>query len=249
MSTRLSRPKEVISKINTAAPLGGGAGGGVGGHVTRLNRLIFEPVVMPGQYLRIQQGPNAQIFQLSRLDVPEPLPPVTINLASFTSSLAALTDTGNVQSKGPIKLTQLDMPNFTLAQYRFVALDKGVLFELFQPASVSFLENKDGSIAFHSASTMEFYESGMWSMLPEAYVFQDSTTISCKATNMDMFGVKYYARIMAFGFKYPLIEISKDEIQFDEDTGQVFRKFVNEGVTKLQQIHPTTVSVGRGNRR
>ena len=239
--------KEVITKINTASPLNPPSSG----LVTRLNRLQFEPMVMPGQYIRIQQGKNAEIFQLSRLDVPEPLPPVTINLASFTSSLAAFTDTGSPQSKGPTKLTSLDMPNYTLAQYRFVAIDEGILFELFQPASVAFMENKDGSIPFHYGTTMEFYLQGLYSMLPESYVYQDSTTISCKITNMDMGGVKYYARLLAFGFKYPLVQIPDNEIRFDEDTGQVFREFTNprNGAKKIQQIHPMTVSVGRGNRR
>ncbi len=98
---------------------------------------------------------------------------------------------------------------------------------------------------------MEFYENGMWSMLPETYVYQDSTTISCKITNMDMGGVSYYARLMAFGFKYPLVQIPDNEIRFDEDTGQVFREFTNPrtAAKKIQQIHPMTVSVGRGNRR
>ena len=36
------------------------------GVVTRLNRLVFEPIIMPGQYIRIQQGKNAEIFQLSQ---------------------------------------------------------------------------------------------------------------------------------------------------------------------------------------
>lgn len=239
--------KEIITKINTANALSPPSSG----LVTRLNRLAFEPMVMPGQYIRIQQGKNAEIFQLSRLDVPEPLPAVRINLASFTSSLAALTDTGSPQSKGPTKLISLDMPNYTLAQYRFVGLDEGVLFELFQPASVAFMENKDGSIPFSYDTTMEFYLNGMWSMLPEAYVYQDSTTISCKITNMDMGKVKYYARLMAFGFKYPLVQIPDNEIRFDEDTGQVFREFINPrtNAKKIQQIHPMTVSVGRGNRR
>lgn len=239
--------KEIITKINTTNALNPPSSG----IVTRLNRLAFEPTVMPGQYIRIQQGKNAEIFQLSRLDVPETLPPVTVNLASFTSSLAALTDTGTSQAKGPTKLSALDMPNYTLAQYRFVALDPGVLFELFQPASVAFMENKDGSISFHYGTTMEFYKSGMWSMLPEAYVYQDSTTISAKITNMDMNAVKYYARLIAFGFKYPLVQVSDNEIRFDEDTGQVFREFKSPrtGATKIQQIHPMTVSVGRGNRR
>ena len=239
--------KEIITKINTTNALNPPSSG----IVTRLNRLVFEPVIMPGQYVRIQQGKNAEIFQLSRLDVPEPLPPTLINLASFSSSLAALTDTGSPAQKGPTKLTGLDMPNFTLAQYRFVGYDPGVLYELFQPASVAFMENKDGSIAFHYGTTMEFYLNGMWSMLPEAHVFQDSTTISCKITNMDMGGVKYYARIMAFGFKYPLVQVPDSEIRFDEDTGQVFREFMSPrtGAKKIQQIHPMTVSVGRGNRR
>lgn len=238
--------KEVITKVNTASPLSPTTSG----LVTRLNRLAFEPMVMPGQYVRIQQGKNAEIFQLSRLDVPEPLPPVRINLASFTSTLAAFTDTGSPQSKGPTKLTSLDMPNYTLAQYRFVALDPGILYELFQPASVAFMENKDGSIPFSYDTTMEFYENGLWSMLPEAYVYQDSTTISCKITNLDMGGVKVYARLLAFGFKYPLVQIPDSEIQFDEDTGQVFRRFIGkDGAKKIQQIHPMTVSVGRGNRR
>jgi hypothetical protein len=98
---------------------------------------------------------------------------------------------------------------------------------------------------------MEFYMSGMWSMLPEAHVFQDSTTISCKITNMDMGNVKYDARIMAFGYKYPLVQVPDNEIRFDEDTGQVFREFMSPrtGAKKIQQIHPMTVSVGRGNRR
>lgn len=243
----MSSNKEIITKINTASPLNA-PGSGI---TTRLNKLAFEPMVMPGQYFRIQQGKNAEIFQLSRLDVPEPLPPTYINLASFTSSLAALTDTGSPASKGPTKLTSLDMPNYTLAQYRFVGIDEGVLYELFQPASVAFMENKDGSIAFNYATTAEFYISGMWSMLPEAFVYQDSTTISCKVTNMDMDRIKYYARILAFGYKYPLVQIPDDQIQFDIDTGQVFREFTNArtGAKKIQQIHPMTVSVGRGNRR
>lgn len=237
--------KEIITKINTTNALNPPSSG----LVTRLNRLVVEPMIMPGQYVRIQQGKNAEIFQLSRLDVPEVLPPVTINLASFTSSLAALTDTGSPQSKGPTKLTSLDMPNFTLAQYKFLGIDPGVLYELFQPASVSFMENKDGSIPFHYGSSTEFLINGMWSMIPEAYVYQDSTTISCKVTNMDMGGVKYYARLIAFGFKYPLVQIPDNEIRFDEDTGQVFREFTRAGAKKIQQIHPMTVSVGRGNRR
>jgi len=239
--------KEVVTKVNTASPLNP-PGSGL---VTRLSRLGFEPVLMPGQYVRIQQGKTAEIFQLSRLDVPEPLPPIKINVVSFTSTLAAFTDTGSPNSKGPIKLTDLDMPNYTLAQYRFVAYDEGVLFELFQPASVAFMENKNGSIPFDNTSTMEFYESGLWSMLPEVFVYQDSTTISAKATNEDMGGTTPYARLLVFGFKYPLVQIQDNEIKFDEDTGQVFREFINSrtGAKKIQQIHPMTVSVGRGNRR
>lgn len=239
--------KEIITKVNTASPLNPPSSG----LVTRLSRLAFEPIVMPGQYVRIQQGKNAEIFQLSRLDVPEPLPPIRINLASFTSTLAAFTDTGTPTSKGPTKLSALDMPNYTLAQYRFIPLDEGVLYELFQPASVSFLENKDGSIQFSYDTVMPFFEYGMWSMLPEAYVYQDSTTISCKVTNMDMGGTTPYARLLVFGFKYPLVQIPDNEIRFDEDTGQVFREFINprSNAKKIQQIHPMTVSVGRGNRR
>ena len=70
------------------------------------------------------------------------------------------------------------MPNFTLAQYRFVALDKGIQFELFQPASVALWRTKMVQYAFDYSSTVEFYRVGMWSMLPETHVFQDSTTIS-----------------------------------------------------------------------
>lgn len=176
---------------------------GGSGVLTRLNRHDIEPVLMPGQKVRVQLGQQYAIYEVPRNDAPELLPIVYINLASFTSPLALRVDSG-AQTVINHSCTEWDIVPPALAQYRLFAATPGVAFEIAQPNVVSKFVNKDGVIRIDYTSSATHFCNGDFGMLPEAWVFGDQTTLQVRAINMDMNRTKPVANIGAFGIRYPL---------------------------------------------
>ena len=177
---------------------------GVGSSVvTRLNRAVIEPVLMPGQKVRVQQGQQFSIYEVPRYDAPEVLPEVYINFASFASPLPVLADSGaqNVINRS---VTDLDVVTPSLAQYRLVPLTPGVQFEVSQPAVVGKFVNKNGVIRIDSSAIETHMRTNNFGMIPEVWLFGDQTPLQAKAINMDMNETKPVATLAAYGYRYPL---------------------------------------------
>jgi hypothetical protein len=169
-----------------------------------VNKETFTPLLKPGQYVRIEPYNQYGYYQLPRNSTPEFLPPIWVNMATpFSTSLSAAVDTGQT-SPISLKITALDVQDLTLAQYRLVAVDESVRFEVYQPNTVARFANRAGPISFDKASTGWFLANQMYSALPELFLFSDKTPPTIKAYNMDLDATTYYARFVAFGFKYPL---------------------------------------------
>ena len=196
--------------------VGGGMGTGV---ITRLNRVAFEPILMPGQRVRIQQGNEFAYYELPRYTAPELLPQTVLDLADYNTgvTLSAMSDTGQ-QTGRTSRITDMDVDALSLGHYRFVAIDTSILFEIRQPGSVGRFTSKTGPLRFHYGNTMTHYQNQMWSMLPELFVFEDVSPPTVTAYNMDMNRVKKYARLAFFGFRYPLQFL---QTKIDPSTGQV----------------------------
>ena len=176
---------------------------GGSGVLTRLMRASIEPVLMPGQKVRVQLGQQYSIYEVPRYDAPENLLPVNINVASFSSPLPVLVDSG-AQSVINHEATEWDIVAPGLAQYRLFPVTPGVQWEVAQPNVVSKYVNKDGVIRFDYSTVVDALVNGMHGALPEAWVFGDQTPIQLRAINMDMNATKPVASIIAFGFRYPL---------------------------------------------
>ena len=176
---------------------------GGSGVLTRLNRVQIEPVLMPGQKVRVQLGQQYAIYEVPRYDAPELLPEVYINVASFTSPLAVRVDSG-AQSVINHSAEEWDIIPPALAQYRLFVATPGVQFEVAQPNVVSKFVNKDGVIRIDYTSSATHYTNQNFGMLPEVWVFGDQTTIQLRAINMDLNRNKPVANIAAFGIRYPL---------------------------------------------
>jgi hypothetical protein len=188
--------------------------------VTRLNRYPFEPILMSGQKVRIQKGQVYKYFEVPRFEAPKLLPPVEVEmLTPFPKTLATLSDTGS-QTQQQHECTELDVQTPGLGQYRLISLDKGILYEVFQPQSTSKFAAIQG-IPFHYGTTMQFYRNQLWSLLPEVFVLNDESTPVVKVTNMDMNKTKQHARLSAFGYFYPLREL---ETQIDPKTNRIVYK-------------------------
>lgn len=154
--------------------------------------------------VRIEPLSQFGYYELPRSAVPEFIMPVEVNLATpFTTSLAAASDTGQTS---PIsqKVTALEVPTLNLGHYRLYALDPMVRFEVYQPASTARFANKNGPTSFHYGNTQYFLDLGMFSCLPELFVYEDKTDPVVKAYNMDLDQAVYQARFAAVGFRYPL---------------------------------------------
>ena len=171
--------------------------------VTRLNRAVIEPVLMPGQKVRVQQGQQFSIYEVPRYDAPEILPEVYVNFASFASPLPVLADSG-AQNVINDSVTDLDVVTPSLAQYRLIPLTPGVQFEVSQPAVVGKFVNKNGVIRIDSAAIETHIRTGNWGAIPEVWVFGDQTPLQCKAINMDMNETLPVATLAAYGYRYPL---------------------------------------------
>lgn len=153
---------------------------------------------------------------MPRNSTPELLPPVRVNLATpFTTSLSAAVDTGQT-SPISTKVTALDVQDLTLAQYKLVALDEDVRFEVYQPNTVARFANRSGPISF-DASTKWFLSNQLYSCLPELFVFADKTPPTIKAYSTNLDATTFFARFAAFGFKYPL---EFKEMPLDKETKQ-----------------------------
>jgi hypothetical protein len=206
--------------------------------VTRLNRAVIEPVLMPGQKVRVQQGQQFAIYEVPRYDAPEVLPEVYINFASFSQQLPLLADSG-AQSVLNKSLTDLDVVAPSLAQYRLVPLTPGVQFEVSQPAVVGKFVNKNGVIRIDWSAAQTHIMTGNWGMLPEVWVFGDQTPIQAKAINMSMNETKPVATLCAYGFRYPLDYI-------ETKIGPDGRIFYTDPAGQLQEIQTVmTVNVGQ----
>lgn len=169
-----------------------------------LNKQELTPLLKPGQNVRIEPLSQFGYYELPRSAVPEYLPPVEVNLATpWTTSLAAGVDTGQT-SPISTKITALEVPTLNIAQYRLYALDPLVRFEVYQPATTARFANKAGPISFHFGNTQYFLELGMFSCLPEIFLYEDKTDPTIKAYNMDLDGATFQARFAAVGFRYPL---------------------------------------------
>jgi len=182
-----------------------------------VNKETITPLLKPGQFVRIEPYHQYGFFQLPRSTTPEILPPVRVNLATpFTTSMSAAVDTGQT-SPISTKVTALDVQDLTLAQYKLVALDEGVRFEVYQPNTVARFANRNGPISFDAGTTKYFLSSGLYSCLPEIFLFADKTPPTVKAYSIDLDQPQFYARFAAFGFKYPL---EFKEMPLDKETKQ-----------------------------
>jgi hypothetical protein len=182
-----------------------------------LNKQELTPLVKPGMNIRIEPLSQFGYYELPRSAVPEYLPPVEINLAvPWTTSLAAAQDSGQT-SPISTKITQLEVPTLNLGHYRLYALDPLVRFEVYQPASTARFANKLGPISFHMGNTQYFLDLGMFSLLPEIFLYEDKTDPIIKAYNMDLDGSVFQARFAAVGFRYPL---ALKTMEVDANTGE-----------------------------
>jgi hypothetical protein len=174
------------------------------GSTTLLNKFHFEPLLKPGQIVRVEPLSQFGYYIMPRSAVPEFLPEVSVNLATpFTTSISAAVETGQ-QTGISAKITALDVGTLTLAQYRLYALDPFIQFEVYQPATTARFANKNGPIRFDRGNTLFAVENGQWQLLPEVFTYEDKTPITVKAYNIDLDESKMYAQFAAIGYKYPL---------------------------------------------
>jgi hypothetical protein len=184
------------------------------GGTTLLNKNQFEPLLKPGQIVRVEPLSQFGYYIMPRSAVPEFLPETQVNLATpFTTSISAAVETGQ-QTGISAKVTALDVGTLTLAQYRLYALDPFVQFEVYQPATTARFANKAGPIRFDRGNTLYAVEAHAWSLLPEVFVYEDKTPITVKCYNIDLDEAKMYAQFAAIGYKYPLagynVQVSPD---------------------------------------
>lgn len=167
---------------------------------TVLNKMDFEPVLMPRRKVKIEPLAKYGFYEVPASQPVEMLPPIVVNLASYTNTLAAFSDSGT-QTTISSAISSLDMAKMTLAHYRCVALDN-VLFSMNQPAAVGRFSNRAGVVSI-GPDTQSFYRRQMWSMLPELFIFEDITRPTITATNTQ-YRTTAWARLLFFGWKYVL---------------------------------------------
>lgn len=175
--------------------------------MTYVNRQVVEPILKPRQRVKIEPIGKYGVFEVAPSQAPEFLPPVTVNLASYTNTLAAYSDTGS-QTTISNEITDWDLSKHNLAQYYLVAVDD-VLFSVNQPTAVGRFVNKNGVTTFGRADTQSFYKNQMWGMLPQIFVFEDQTSPVITATPKS-YRTTAFARLMAFGYRYILTEVDDD---------------------------------------
>lgn len=176
--------------------------------MTYVNRQVVEPILKPRQRVKVEPIGKYGVFEVAPSQAPEFLPPVTVNMATaYSASLGAFSDTGS-QTTISSEVSDWDMPKMNLAQYYLVAVDD-VLFSINQPTAVGRFVNKNGVTQFGRADTQSFYKNQMWGMLPQIFVFEDQTSPVITATPKH-YRATYYARVMAFGYRYILTEVEDD---------------------------------------
>lgn len=180
------------------------------GVVTRVNRHVWEPALMPGQKIRVQLGSQYAIYEVPRDQVPYPVFDTWLNLASFTNPLATMGTDGSQTSlndAGNASIYDVLAPG--IGQYKVVGTTAGVEYEINQPAGVGRFRNKAGNTRFTSGSTLTHYENGNYGALPELWMFGNQSTPKILAYNLDMNKTKPMVNVMLFGYFYPL-ELRQD---------------------------------------
>ena len=179
--------------------------------ISLLNMHDFQPFLKPGHRIVVHPTDVFGVYEVDRSAQIEFLPPVIFNIATpFTTSVAAAGRTAQTPTK-VTDISALDMPPGKLAQYRIAAMDN-LLFRIFQPSAIGRFANNDNAIQFDLAATQEALRRGLYSQLPELFVFEDKTRFAVEAINLQ-FTATFYARLFAVGFSY---ELSKTNIRPDE---------------------------------
>ena len=210
------------------------------GTLTRVSRAVCEPVAMPGQKIRVQQGTEYTIYEVPRYEQPRPLPEVEINVASFTSPLSAMLDTG-AQTGLPHTATECDLPSPSLGMYWIYPKTPGVRWNVGQPNVVPMWENKNGFVSIDHSMIYPHYIMKDYGAIPQFWVFGDQTPLQLTAYNMDLNATKKVAIIIAWGFRYGLVKI---ETQEDANGNTIYTD-----VQGRKHLITTVMTVNVGNSR
>ena len=176
------------------------------------------PYLMP---LRLVNIVPIGWFKVSQ-DLPtEPMPRKDVNLATqWTTSLAAMVRTGN-QTELSAEISAWDVPNSYLGIYKLFAVDRNIQFSIFQPASHARFYNQAGALTWDYSSTSTAIKQNQWNLLPEIACFQDDTRPTIHVTSFNTDEATFFARIGAIGWKYPLEELTQQELRGYGDLDKV----------------------------
>lgn len=187
------------------------------GDTTLLQRFYPEPLLKPGWAVKVEPVAKHGIYRLPRDQIPEMLLPLKINVLpkDFSVTLEAATDTAS-QKTEKRRITEVNMEKLQLAQYRIIPLDRGISFKISQPGANFRFANKDGAVEFDYGSIVTALKNGLFSFIPEFWVFEDQSEVTLHATNMNLARTYVRARCVVVGFKYPLEKVDAGSVDAEK---------------------------------
>lgn len=156
---------------------------------------------------------NNSHFKISPSRKIEVMPEKFLSVASNTATITAMTN--GTTAETPRTLTELELPENELGQWKLMVFDPSIEIKVFQPATTNalFSARDGGPKTFNRANTFEQYLAGNYAVIPEIWTFQNSTPVSVYVASIDPNKTIKQARLVYYGWKYKLdpVQLNKNK--------------------------------------